>query len=237
MKPFHIIGRATTPDNSQLTLQEHDGEYYLKLDGRQLMSTTATVSERALGELACEKIRGRAEPKVLIGGLGLGFTLRRVLELVSGKAVVQVAEIIPEVVAWNQELLRGLNGKLVGDPRVEIIREDVFQIIARAKESTYDAIMLDLDDGATAFAKGKKTAPYNWKGCQRIARALKPHARVAFWSAAEDQPFEARLSRAGFKVKVEEVKAHETAKRFAHRIYVAEYVKQSEVVVPVRGKA
>lgn len=228
MKPFHILGRATTPDDAQLTLQEHDGEYYLKLDGRQLMSTNATVSERALGELACEKIRGRAEPKVLIGGLGLGFTLRRVLELLPGKAVVQVAELIPEVVVWNKEFLRGVNGKLIGDPRVEIIEEDVFPLIAKARESSYDAIMLDLDDGPTGFARGKKTGRYDWKGCQRIARALKPHARVAFWSAAEDRPFEMRLLRAGFKVKVEEVKAHESAKRFAHRIYVAEYVGQPE---------
>ena len=202
MKPFHILARATTPDNAQLTLQEHDGEYYLKLDGRQLMSTTATVSERALGELACEKIRGRAEPKVLIGGLGLGFTLRRVLELVSGKAVVQVAELMPEVVAWNREFLRKVNGKLIGDPRVEIISEDVFPLIARATESSYDAILLDLDDGATGFAKGKKTGRYNWKGCQRIARALKPDGAGGVLvggggSALRDAPFARRFQGEG----------------------------------------
>lgn len=232
LKPFHILGRATTPDKAELTLQEHDGDYFLKLDGRQLMGSNATVSERALGEIGCEKIKGRAEPKVLIGGLGLGFTLRRVLELVSGQATVQVAELIPEVIAWNKEFLRGLNGKLVGDPRVEVIVGDVFPVIAKAGENTYDAIMLDLDDGPTGFVKGKKTGRYDWKGCQRIARALKPHGRVTFWSAAEDQPFEAQLKRAGFKVKVEEVKAYETAKRFAHRIYAAEYVGIEEAPPP-----
>jgi spermidine synthase len=222
LKPFHILARAQTPDNAQLTLQAHDGDFYLKLDGRQLMSTTATVSELMLGELACERLRLQANPKVLIGGLGFGFTLKAVLETVGSDAAVHVAELIPEVIAWNRELLGEVNGKLLDDPRVEVFAQDVFPLIARAPAASYDAIMLDLDDGPVGFIQGKKSYRYDWRGCQRIARALTPGGRAAFWSASEDRPFAQRLERAGFKVQVREVKAHERAKRFAHRIYIAE---------------
>src|SRR4051794_5233692 len=102
-------------------LQERDGEYSLRLNGRPLMSSTSTTSELMLADVACEGLRGRANARVLIGGLGLGFSLRRTLELVGKHAVVQVAELLPEIVDWNRRLLREVNGALLDDPQVEVL--------------------------------------------------------------------------------------------------------------------
>ena len=118
MKPFRNLAQTRTPDGSQFTLHEHDGEFFLKLNGRQLMSTTSTTSELLLAQLPCQRLRGQAGSRVLIGGLGLGYSLRRVLELVGPGATVQVAELLPEVVAWNREFLGAVNGALLDDPRV-----------------------------------------------------------------------------------------------------------------------
>jgi spermidine synthase len=221
MKPFHTLARTDTPDGAQLTLQEHDGQFYLKLNGRQLMSTAATLSEQLLGELACARLRGADQPTVLIGGLGFGFTLKAVLEILGPNAQVHVAELLPEVVAWNRELLGSVNGRLLDDARVKVLTENVFHVIRRVPKGAYDAIMLDIDDGPVSFTKGKKSFAYDWRGCGQISRALKPGGRAAFWSAAEDRPFAQRLSSAGFTVEVRETKAHEHAKRNAHRIYLA----------------
>ena len=118
MIPFRNLGEARTPEGSRLTLHEHDGDYFIKLDGRQLMSSTSTTSELMLADKACGPLDCKGTARVLIGGLGLGFSLKRVLELVGKAAVVQVAELIPEVVAWNRELLPKVNGRRLNDPRV-----------------------------------------------------------------------------------------------------------------------
>jgi spermidine synthase len=221
MKAFLTLARTRTPGGAELTLQEHDGEFYLKLDGRQLMSTDSALSELLLGDLACAPLGARPNPRVLVGGLGLGFTLRAVLQTLGARAEVHVAEIIAEVIAWNRELLGSVNGKLLEDPRVKIFPEDVFPLIARVPPATYDAILLDLDDGPAGFLQGRVSYTYDRRGCLRIARALKPGGCAAFWSAAEDLPFVQRLTRFGFKVEAREAKAHAHAKRCAHRIYLA----------------
>ncbi len=221
MKAFFTLARTRTPGGAELTLQEHDGEFYLKLDGRQLMSTDSAVSELLLGELACAPLRGQAHPRVLVGGLGLGFTLKAVLQTLRPEAEVHVAEIVPDVIGWNRELLGGVNGKLLDDARVKVFAEDVFPLLARVPAGTYNAILLDLDDGPSGFLQGRVAYTYDRRGCLRIARALAPGGCAAFWSAAEDQPFVQRLTRFGFQVETREAKSHEQAKRAAHRIYLA----------------
>jgi len=129
MKPFRNLAETRTPNGSRFSLHEHNGEYFLKLNGTQLMSSTATVSELLLADHACAWTEKRARPRVLIGGLGLGFSLRRVLELVSPGAAVEVAELLPEVVSWNRELLRDVNGTLLDDKRVTVVIGDVFDCI------------------------------------------------------------------------------------------------------------
>ena len=233
MKPFRTSAKSATPDGSSLALHEHDGEHFMKLDGRQLMSTTATTSELLLRDLGCAPFARQREARVLIGGLGLGFTLRRVLEIVGPDAAVHVAELMPEVVAWNRELLRGVNGALLDDPRVAVFAEDVFEVIKRGAAARYDAILLDVDNGPTSFVQKKNARLYDRHGFIAIDRALKPGGRVAYWSATEERGFIGELKRAGFAGTEHEAKAHEHAKRAAHRIYVAERRDPGDAPPPI----
>ena len=220
MIPFRNLAETRTPEGSRLTLHEHDGDYFIKLDGRQLMSSTSTSSELLLADKACQHISREAEAHVLIGGLGLGFSLKRVLQLVGERAVVHVAELVPEVVTWNRELLAPVNGRLLDDPRVEVLVDDVFAVMKKAQP--YDAILLDVDNGPTSFVQSKNRRIYNRRGLGVITRALKRGGRAAFWSADREPAFRETLARAGFHTEEYPAKAHERAKRFAHMIYVAE---------------
>ena len=220
MIPFRNLAEARTPEGSRLSLHEHDGDYFIKLDGRQLMSSTSTTSELLLADVACQHLAHEPNARVLIGGLGLGFSLKRVLQLVGKDAAVQVAELVPEVVAWNRDLLAPVNGKLLEDPRVEVIVGDVFALLRRGQP--YDAILLDVDNGPTSFVQSKNRRIYNRRGLGVIMKALKPGGRVAFWSAEPEPAFRETLTRAGFHAEEHPAKAHERAKRFAHMIYVGE---------------
>ena len=221
VKPFRNLAQTRTPDGSQFSLHEHDGEYFLKLNGRQLMSTTSTSSELLLAQIPCQAIYRQPDPHVLIGGLGLGFSLKRVLELIGRRGKVQVAELLPEVVAWNREFLAEVNGRLLDDPRAEVLVEDVYEVIRRAREATYDVILLDVDNGPTSFVQRENSRLYDRRGFGLIRRALKPGGKVAFWSAAPERFFVEQLERAGFTVESHPAKAHERSKRSAHVIYVA----------------
>ena len=234
MKPFRNLAATRTPDGSHFTLHEHDGDFFLKLNGRQLMSTTSTTSELLLAQLPCDGLRGRADACVLIGGLGLGYSLQRVLALVGKHASVQVAELLPEVIAWNREFLHAVNGALLDDPRVQVITGDVFEVIRRAPPASYDAILLDVDNGPTSFVQPKNSRLYDRHGFNLLARALKPGGKVAFWSACEEPGFVNSLARSGFKTEAVPAKAHERAKRCAHVIYLAE---RHRVAKPAPGSA
>lgn len=220
MIPFRNLAETRTPEGSRLTLHEHDGDYFIKLDGRQLMSSTSTTSELLLADKACEHLTRESEARVLIGGLGLGFSLKRVLERVATRAVVHVAELVPDVVTWNRELLAPVNGALLNDPRVEVIVADVFGVMRKARP--YDAILLDVDNGPTSFVQSKNRRIYNRRGLGVISKALKRGGRAAFWSAEPEPAFRDALNRAGFQAEEYPAKAHERAKRFAHMIYVAQ---------------
>jgi len=221
MIPFRNLAETRAPDGSRFSLHEHDGEYFLKHNGRQLMGSNSTVSEILLADLACSFSKPKDSPCVLIGGLGLGFSLRRVLELTGPKSSVHVSELLPEVVAWNREFLTTLNGKLLDDPRVAIFPGDVFDCIKKAT-ARFDAILLDVDNGPTSFVQAKNSRIYNSNGLTMIRRALRPGGRVAFWSAEREPAFLAQLSRSGFVANEFEAKANEHSKRAAHRIYVGQ---------------
>lgn len=221
MIPFRNLAETRTPDGSRFSLHEHDGDYFLKLNGRQLMGSNATVSEILLADLACLWRTAPSRPSVLIGGLGLGFSLRRVLEVTGPGAAVHVAELLPEVIAWNRSFLQGLNGKLLDDPRTSALAGDVFDCI-RKSPAGYDAILLDVDNGPTSFVQAKNCRLYNRDGLSLIRRALRPGGRVAFWSADREPAFLQQLGRSGFAASEHEAKSHERAKRAAHRIYVGE---------------
>jgi spermidine synthase len=221
MIPFRNLAETRTPDGSRFSLHEHDGEYFLKLNGRQLMGSNSTVSELLLADLACRFGSAVERPSILIGGLGLGFSLRRVLEIAGPNVSAQVAELLPEVVAWNREFLGDLNGKLLDDHRVEVLTRDVFECI-KAGPGRYDAILLDVDNGPTSFVQAQNSRLYTGRGLSIIHRSLRRGGRVAFWSAEREPAFLASLTRAGFRAEEFEAKSHERAKRAAHRIYVGE---------------
>lgn len=185
------------------------------------MSTTATTSEYLLAELSCKNLERVPNARVLIGGLGLGYSLRRALDFVRKDSIVEVAELLPEVVQWNREYLREVNGALLDDKRVKITEGDVFAILKAAPPASYDAILLDVDNGPRSLVQPGNSRLYNRRGLGIIARALRPEGKVTFWAAEPEPYFTETLGRAGFLASEIPAKAHEHAKRFAHMIYVA----------------
>ena len=223
MKPIITLGETTTPDGSKFTLQTHDGDFFLRLNGLQLMSSISTLSERVLADVACPDKIANLAGRVLIGGLGLGFSLKRVLELSGTAAEVVVAELLPEVVAWNREFLEDLNGHLLDDPRVDVYVGDVYDCIRRAadgKDEKWDAILLDTDNGPTALVQPQTHRLYGRNGSAMIMDSLRPGGRVAFWAATEEAGFEKRLKRDGFITERHAIKAHDRGKKAIHRVYV-----------------
>ncbi|MGC6427249.1 MAG: spermine synthase [Akkermansiaceae bacterium] len=218
MKPTTNLATAQTPDGKTLLLQEHDGHHFLKVDGVPLMSTTQCLSEQTMAELACEKL-GKA-PRVLIGGLGFGFTLRRVLELVPEDAVVEVAELLPIIVEWNREHLETVNGALLDDPRTVVDERDVFEIIRKGGPCRYDAILLDVDNSPDPLVQKGNARLYARKGLQMIAKSLRPGGRVIFWSAHPDKAFAKSMQRDFKNVEAIPAKAYPKAKRFTHTLFV-----------------
>ncbi len=187
------------------------------------MSTIATVSELLLADIGCRHLRNLSKPRVLIGGLGLGYTLKRVLEIVGPGAVVHVSELLPEIVQWNREFLESVNGRLLADPRVKVIIKDVFEVVRGAKgEHAYDSILLDTDHTPSSWVQSKNARLYERAGFTSVARALRPNGLVAYWSAGAEPEFVQRLGHAGFRVQTYEAKAHATAKRAVHRIYLGQ---------------
>jgi len=223
MKPRLKLAETLTPDGTRLSLHSHDGQYCVRVNGVDLMHSTGAAAELQLGELAMEGLAGRPA-RVLIGGLGLGFTLKAVLEKSGPDVTVDVAEPVPVMVEWNRTFLTGLNGALLADPRVKILNADVAQILSHAAASPYDAVLLDIDNGPTAVVQAVNSGHYRMQGIQRIATALKPGGRVAYWSAKPDHAFEARLAGAGFKVKSVPAKVYAVAKRTTSIIYLADKI-------------
>lgn len=220
MKATVTLASTQTPDGSSMTLHEHDGHHFLKVAGLQLMSTTASSSEEQMAELACTNSPKR--PHILIGGLGFGFTLKRVLELTGPDARVVVSELMPEIVQWNREYLSHVNGSLLDDPRVKILVRDVYDIIDQAASDRYDAILLDVDNGPDPFVQKGNSRLYQGSGLVRIKAALNPKGRVIFWSAHQDKSFVKLLSKSFKNVEAISAKAYPKAKRFTHTLFVAD---------------
>lgn len=223
MKPNVTLAEIKTPNGARLTLVEHDGSYCIRVNGQQLMHSSVAASEIRLGQLGCERHPPAGAPiRVLIGGLGLGFTLRSVLQCVGPSSAVHVAELFPEIVKWNRTHLAGLNGAALADARVTVFAEDVKRVLQRAAHAPYDVIVLDIDNGTTAMVKDENHALYREAGLRLIARALKPGGRAAIWSASIDPVIEKRLTQAEFFVQATKAKLHERAKSANYMIYLAD---------------
>lgn len=220
MKVTTTLATCSLGDGTQLVLQKHDGHFYLKVDGVPLMNTNANVSEQLMAELACERLP--AKPRLLIGGLGFGFTLKRTLELCPPEATVVVAELLPEMIEWNREHLREINGHLLDDPRVKLRIGDVNDVIDHAAEERFDAIMLDVDNSPDALVQHANARLYQRQGLQRAKAALQARGRVVYWSAHEDRRFAKLLDKVFAKVACVPAKAYPKAKRFSHTLFVAD---------------
>lgn len=224
MKPRIKLGEANTPGGGALALFEQDNTYSISYQGQQLMHSKMTTSEELLGKLGVDRLKGKENARILVGGLGLGFTLQTVLQGAQADAQIDVAELIPEVVEWNRSFLKALNGSLLDDPRVKTLAEDVGQLIKKTSPETYDTILLDVDNGPIAMVAASNNSLYSHYGIRSIHAALKPDGRAVFWSAQADPKFEKRLRKAGFKVKPVPAKTHPGAKRAAYILYVADRV-------------
>lgn len=217
VKPTKNLAQGVAPGGQALLLQEHDGEYFLKVGGVPLMSTTACSSEQTMAELACGQRSGKQ--RVLIGGLGFGFTLRRVLELVDEESEVKVAELLQLMVGWNRTFLQEVNGSLLDDARVEVLVKDVFQVMKG--EGGYDAILLDVDNSPDPLVQEGNGRLYRRNGLELAKAALKKGGRVVYWSAHEDPSFLKLLRKVFSKVEAVPAKAYPKAKRFTHTLFVA----------------
>lgn len=229
MKPNITLAETTTPNGGRMTLVEHDGSFCIRVNGQQLMHSKVATSEILLGTLGCERHGAEdQQPKILIGGLGLGFTLKSVADATGSQATIHVAELFPEIVDWNRTYMKDLNGDALDDPRVEAIVDDVRAIIIRAANNPYDVIALDIDNETTAMVDDKNHKLYEVSGMRQIWRGLKPGGRAAVWSACADPVIERRLKKAGFKVRAVPAKVNASSKREAYMIYVADKPNQAD---------
>ena len=219
MKPYERLGEARTPNGTSITLYRHDGAYLIRADGVELMSTRRHLSEDRLAEVACAPLVEVPRARVLIGGLGLGFTLRAALRQLRDDAEVVVAELLAEVIAWNADPRYGLSVEAMGDPRVRVVHDDVFNVL-RANPGGFDAIMLDTDNGPDGMLMSENAPLYATRGIGITVAALRAGGSVVYWSVGDDRKFAGALRAAKLAVNTLRVRAHDTAGPM-HTLYVA----------------
>jgi spermidine synthase len=213
VKAWQLLGQARSPDGAQLKLVHRGDEYIILANGKSLMSSRMHGSEEALATVACGRMRVEqpmtqpmTQPsRVLIGGLGMGFTLRATLDLLPPNATVVVSELIPAVVEWNRGPLGPLAGCPLDDKRVQVEINDV-AITLCEHPGEFDAVLLDVDNGPSAFTTSMNAGLYDDRGLRTIHTALKMNGVLAIWSAHEDRKFEQRLRHGRFDVRVERVR-------------------------------
>jgi spermidine synthase len=198
VKKWNLIDTTLTPDGKIVSLHEHDGTRTIRVDGADLMSTRRHGSEEKLAELACANLRGVRGSRVLIGGLGFGFTLRAALDALPKDATIIVAEILTAVVAWNPP---------INDQRAVVRNQDVAEVI-RDPGTGFDAIILDVDNGPAPLTTESNAHLYSYQGLQEARAALRPNGCLAIWSAKPDPKFAKLMTRAGFKVDIHRARAH-----------------------------
>lgn len=205
VKAWELLGRTRGPDGDEMALTVRGGEYVILANGRSLMSSRMHGSEEALATFTCHRLRTRQQPCVLVGGLGMGFTLRATLDLLPPDATVIVAELVPAVIEWNRGPLGPLAGHPLKDRRVAVVVGDVAATL-RASTGRFDAVLLDVDNGLAAFTASHNAGLYDDRGLAAARAALKVGGVLAVWSAREDRRFEQRLRYVGFTVEVERVR-------------------------------
>lgn len=220
MVPRELIDRARIPGGDAMALYRRGSDFMIVVDRAELMSTRMSGSEAALGTMACARIAGVGAPRVLIGGYGMGFTLRAVLGVAGADASVTVAELVPEILAWARGPMAAVAAGCLEDRRVTVVEGDVAAVIAAADRG-YDAILLDVDNGPDGLVRAENDRLYAPAGLARARAALRPGGVLAIWSAAGDARFTARLKAARFRVEEVAVKARHNGKGPRHVIWFA----------------
>ncbi len=213
-----LIGRTHLPGGQELKLTSEEGYYVLTLKGVPLMSSAAHHSEEHLAEIGCEGLQDRPRTRVLVGGLGMGYTLRAALDRTSPTSRIVVAELVPAVVRWNRGPLADLAGRPLEDPRTQLEAGDIVAYV-ESRPEPFDAILLDTDNGPDNFTARGNSRLYDPQGLARLRRALRPGGRLVVWSAYECPPFVKDLQRAGFEPQVVKAKAR-GHKGGRHTLYV-----------------
>jgi len=219
--PWVLLDTAKVPGGGEeLRLMQRGAEFSIRLGRNELMNSRVHGSEDALGTTACARIAGRARPRILVGGLGMGFTLRAALAVAGAKAQIVVAELVPAVIAWNRGQLAHLCGNSLADARVDIRETDVSALIHAAR-GAYDAILLDVDNGPEGLTREENDRIYSMAGLAAAKTALRPGGVLATWSAAPHKRFAQRLSNAGFSVEEICARAGRNGRGARHVIWIA----------------
>ena len=220
MKPRELLATAQIPGGDELRLYKRDTDFIIALGANELMSSRLSGSEEALALLTCDRLQNTEAPHLLIGGYGMGFTLRAALARLGPQARFTVAELVPDIIDWARGPMAELAAGCLEDPRVELVIRDVYRAI-RAGERGYDAILLDVDNGPDGLTRPDNDNIYALLGLQEAKKALKPGGVLAIWSAAQDERFARRLKHAGFQVEEVMVRAGRGGKGARHIIWFA----------------
>lgn len=221
MIPWELLDSVQVPGNSgELCLYKRGREFSIRVNGCELMNSSAHGSEDTLAELACAKLAGRPNPKVLIGGLGMGYTLAAALKRLDKDACVVVAELAPEVIEWNRKPLAALAGNPLQDKRCTIRECDV-AVVIKEKRNNYDVILLDIDNGPEGLTRKSNDWLYAREGLEAAFAALRAEGVLAVWSVSSDRSFTRRLKQAGFEVKEACVHARGPRGGGRHTIWIA----------------
>lgn len=219
MTPRDLLATAAVPGGESLRLFRRGADYFISLGRNELMTSRMSGSEEALAEMSCDRLRGAA-PHLLIGGYGMGFTLRAALARLDADARVTVAELVPDIIDWARGPMADLAAGCLDDPRVDVVLDDVGAVIGGATRR-YDAILLDVDNGPDGLTREGNDRLYSMAGLARAKAALRPGGILAIWSAAPDARFTRRLKEAGFAVEEVAVRARSNGKGSRHIIWFA----------------
>ncbi|MFQ3190795.1 MAG: spermidine synthase [Paraglaciecola sp.] len=222
MIPWTHLDTAHIPnDGGELKLSQRGDEFSIKLSGKrgELMNSRVYNSEKALSQLGCAHIKPHHDAHILVGGLGMGYTLAAALKAVNIDSQVTVAELIPEVVGWNKGPLGNCAGNPLQDPRTKLHIGDVKELLT-TRQPTFDAILLDVDNGPKGLTHSDNDWIYSEDGLKDIYDTLSPNGMLAIWSAGPDYLFSVRLKKIGFRVDTRDVKAH-PRKGSKHTIFLA----------------
>ena len=237
MIPWLLLDKAATPDGrAELRLMRRGGEFSINLGSNTLMNSRFSGSEKALADLVCDRLRARPKFRFLIGGLGMGFTLRAALAGLGGDAQIVVAELVSTIVSWARGPMADLFAGCLDDPRVAIHEGDVAGVIA-SSASHFDAILLDVDNGPEGLTQSANDGLYARKGLEAARRALRPGGILAIWSAAPNPAFAQRLQHAGFGVEEVPVRANSNGRGARHIIWLATKAKTDTGAAQPRSRS